>query len=380
MECEWRVYDLPDNTVEIVRAGPLIGRIVRKVRRSVFAGRERIADLGLSGGRDDARAVEARLGNIARLAGGDVACTALNLKTGRMISFNGALRVPMASVVKIPIAVQLLSRVDRGEIALDSSIPVDARDTRPGPGVLSRRITPAGLVVSVRELVELMLTKSDNAASDIALHTAGGIEAVRGLLSGLNSVDISIDRSIGELLADMEGVDHAHGACSPDDWLQVTSAVPVRQRREAVQKLLADARDTCTAASIVRLLEAIACGRALTPASTALLLEMMTRCRTGTRRLKGLLPSGTRVAHKTGSLTSSIDVRNDRPFLNADVGLVDVGDQDVCAVAAFIVGSPHQSQIQDRIVARLARTMYDEFLTESGRCEPHHSYVAAPGG
>jgi beta-lactamase class A len=380
MECAWRVYDLPDNTVAIARAGPLIGPIVRKVKRSFFAGRERLADMGLSRGRNDARALDARLADIARLADGDVACAALNLKTGRMISLNGTLRVPMASVVKIPIAVQLLSRVDRGEIALDSLIPVDVRDTRPGPGVLSRRMTAAGLSVSVKELVELMLTISDNTASDVALRAAGGIEAARGLLSELKSVDISIDRSIGELLADMEGIDHAYGACSHNNWRQVTSALPVGQRRRAVQKLLADARDTCTAESIVRLLETIACGRALTPASTALLLDTMTQCKTAKRRLKGLLPRGARVAHKTGSLISSIDVRNDRPFLIADVGLVDMDVQVSLACAVFIAGSPHEWEIQDRIVARLARTMFDEFLAESGRCEPRHSCVAAPGG
>ena len=187
---------------------------------------------------------------------------------------------------------------------------------------------------------------------------------MRARLGALNAVDISIDRSVGALLADMEGVDRAHATCIKDEWLRVTSAVPVEQRRKAMRNLLVDARDTCTAESIVRFVATIARGQALTPANTDLLLDTMTRCRTGKKRLKGLLPAGTRVAHKTGSLTSSLDVRDDRPFLTADVGLVDLPDQRAFVCAAFIAGSPHQSQIQDRIVARLALATYDEFLAE----------------
>lgn len=353
----------------------LVGGLDRKRKRWVFAGRERFSEVALLCRRFAHRyrpsrggTVEIELANIARLADGNVALAALHVESGRFVSINGTLRVPMASVVKIPIAVQLLWRVDRGEISLDAMIPVELHDARPGPRFLARRVGPPGLAVSVRDLVELMLTRSDNTASDLALRAAGGVQAVRARLAELNLAEISVDRSIGQLLADLEGVESALAECTEDQWLEVTEAVPEERRRMAMQKALVDARDTCSAEAIVRFLAAIKTGQVLSTPHTRLLLDAMARCRTGEKRLKGLLPDKTPVAHKTGSMISSIEIHDNRPFLTADVGLIDLpANKGEIALAVFVAGSPHQSQIQDRVVARLARRVYEHYVAESGQ-------------
>lgn len=349
--------------------GGSFGRFVRKVKRGLFAARERVAELmpagsvrELVGGAKGRGAFERRLARIASLAQGRVTMTALHLPSGRSISIAGDVRVPAASIVKIPIAVALLSRVDRDELSLDMRVPIGPGDARPGPRVLARASLSEQHSASIREIVEAMLIRSDNSASDIALRVAGGVDAVRATLDALNVVDFSIDRSIGELLADLEGVDAASANVAKEPWRALTSKLSPQTRRASMHRLLADPRDTCSANATVRLLAAIHSGAALSESTTRLLLGTMARCRTGKHRLKGLLPNDTVMPHKTGSLTSSLDVPADRPFVSADAGLMELADRGgTVAIAVFIVDSPHQSPIQDRIIARLARRVHDDF-------------------
>src|ERR1041384_8504999 len=63
--------------------------------------------------------LEREMARLANVAGGRVGATAIHLETGRRVSLNGAERFPMASTVKVPIAVELLRRVDAGQVKLD---------------------------------------------------------------------------------------------------------------------------------------------------------------------------------------------------------------------------------------------------------------------
>jgi beta-lactamase class A len=63
--------------------------------------------------------LERDIARLAKEAGGVVGVSATNIETGRRVSINGSERFPMASTFKVPIASQLLTRVDQGEIRLD---------------------------------------------------------------------------------------------------------------------------------------------------------------------------------------------------------------------------------------------------------------------
>lgn len=76
--------------------------------------------------------LERELARLAKPAGGTVGVSAVHIETGRRVSLNGAERFPMASVYKIPIAVQLLARVDEGQVRLDRMIELKPSDLRPG--------------------------------------------------------------------------------------------------------------------------------------------------------------------------------------------------------------------------------------------------------
>jgi beta-lactamase class A len=133
----------------------------------------------------------------------------------------------------------------------------------------------------------------------------------------------------------------------------LTRAVSRTQRDAAVAAFFRDPRDTATSEAMVDLLVKIWRREALSPARSKLLLDIMYRCATGRGRLKGLLPPGTRVAHKTGSLR--IGVTN-------DVGIIPLpGAAGHIAIAVLVKESTRDLPTQERAIAEIARAAYDYF-------------------
>jgi beta-lactamase class A len=82
------------------------------------------------------------------------------------------------------------------------------------------------------------------------------------------------------------------------------------------------------------------------------LLDIMARCRTGSARLKAMLPLGTPIAHKTGTLNG----------LGNDVGVVTLPDGRAFSIAVFVMKDGKGRETRDRIMAEAARAAYDYFL------------------
>ncbi len=114
------------------------------------------------------------LTRLAKVTNGEVGLTAIHIESGRRVDLHASDRFPMASTFKVPIAVQILSKVDRNEIRLDQMIEIEPGDLHPGSGTLSNLFKQPGVSLSVRNLMELMLLISDNSATDIVLRLAGG--------------------------------------------------------------------------------------------------------------------------------------------------------------------------------------------------------------
>ena len=95
----------------------------------------------------------------------------------------------------------------------------------------------------------------------------------------------------------------------------------------------------------------------LSAASAALLEDLLLRVKTGQQRIKGELPSGTPVAHKTGMS----DTRDGKTDATNDVGLITLPNGHRIAVAVFVHASPADIATRERTIARLARAAYDAF-------------------
>jgi beta-lactamase class A len=272
----------------------------------------------------------------------------------------------MASTVKVPLAVQLLTRVDRGELRLDSLITVRPADMHPGSGTLTTMfaapgVAEPGVALSVRNLMELMLRISDNTATDVLLRTAGGGAAVNARLAALGVAGVRADRPTVRIIADYAGVAGLPGdEVALADFVRAARTVTDSARAAALAAFLADPRDTATPDGMAALLEKVWRRQALSPASSDLLLAMLYRVSTGDLRLKGLLPPATRVAHKTGTLAPNERLRGGH-VVN-DVGIIDLPGGAGHVVTAVFVKNADDAARAEQTIAHIARTAYDYFL------------------
>ncbi len=294
------------------------------------------------------------IARLSKVGGGTVGATAIHIETGRRVSLNGKDRFPMASSVKVPIAAQLLTRVDRGEVRLDEMIAVEAKDLHPGSGTLSELFNKPGVALSVRNLLELMLLISDNSATDIILNKSGGGELVTQRMKELGSDGISVNRSTARLISDWIGVTDLppEGEWSLDLFEKKYQAVKPEDRQAAAKRFDTDPRDTATPDAMADLLVRIHRKDFLKKDTAELLLDILRRCQTGAARLKGLLPDGTEVAHKTGTIGGTTN----------DVGIIALPDGTHVAIAVFVKASEKEIPARERAIAEIARAVHDFFL------------------
>lgn len=295
------------------------------------------------------------IARLAEIAGGTVGVAAVHLETGREIYLNGDERFPMASSYKVPIAVQLLTRVDRGEIELDRMITVQPEDLHPGSGTLTELFDDPGVRLSLRNLLELMLLISDNSATDMVLEAAGGGDAVTARMRALGIEGIRVDRPTSILIADFLGIESVprSGDISPEEFERLHEQLSSSQREAAERAFNVDPRDTSTPRAMARLLAMIWRGEALDSGSSELLLDIMGRSTTGTRRIKGMLPPEIEVAHKTGTIGGTTN----------DVGIIELPDNAGHVVTVvFVEESEREVETRERAIAQIARAIYDYFL------------------
>lgn len=351
-----------------MRSVPTLSRPLRPLARCLLATALLATALGpvhaagQAAAASDDEGLERLRVELQRLAGGvdgTVGVGVHHLESGREVHLNGDEAFPMASTYKVPVAVEILRRVDRGALRLDSLVSVDPGDLHPGSGVLEDLFDDPGVLLSVKNLMDLMLQISDNSATDLTMALAGGPEAVTGRMRALGLDGIRVDRPTVELIADWVGV----ADLPPPDqvtkarWEEVADSIPEAVRDSAAAAFDRDPRDTATPRDMARLLRGIWEREYLTDASSRLLLDIMYACRTGEARLKGLLPDDTEVAHKTGTIGGTTN----------DVGIVDLphGAGHV-VVAVFVKGSEAEVPERERVIAEVARAVHDYFVFRPG--------------
>jgi beta-lactamase class A len=245
--------------------------------------------------------LEQRLAAMASENPGEYGIAAMDLATGKTISFNGHAAFPMASTMKIAVAAAYLAEVDAGRRSLDDLVGTSTAGS----------------------LMDAMITRSDNRATDLLIATLGGPEPIDRWMRGNGLHGIRVDRNIAQLLS---------------------------ARRD-----LRDVRDSSTPTAMLGLLRLIDSGNALRPASRSILLDMMARCRTGSNRIRGILPPGARVENKTGTLSG----------YTGDVGYLISPTGRRIAVAFFARGGENRPAV----IATAARMIYDGFAAEQAEAE-----------
>ena len=271
--------------------------------------------------------LEPQLYSLANASGGRIGVAAIDLASGRTVSVMGDTPFPMASTSKIAIAATFLDAVERGRLSLGGSyplmVPVSSRK-------FSSQIAPvrAGARLSGTALIERALIRSDNQATDALLAAVGGPAAVNRWLRSTGVAGLRLDRDIATLVRDDGEFDPAR---------------------------IIDPRDSATPLGMAQLLSGIYQGRWLSGSSRSFLLSTMERCETGKRRMRSQLPEGTRLAHKTGTLSNT----------SSDVGLIRAPDGQVYAVVVYVTGQGGHTG-RDAKIAQITRAVYDGYQMEAG--------------
>lgn len=267
--------------------------------------------------------LHAQFEQIARAAEGRVGVAATLLESGETIALNGDGRFPMQSVYKLPIGMSVLRQVDQGALELERRRWVGPDELLPSPIFSPLRDRHSdGAELSLRELLQLMISESDNSASDLLLREVG-VNAVNDDLRDLGIQGVVVRNSEREMARDRQ--------VQYNNW-----ATPVQ---------------------MVELLRALHAGRGLSGASRALLLQLMTETDSGPQRIKGQLPADAAVAHKTGTSATSGGLT---PATN-DVGIITLPDGRHIAIAVFVSDSAADAATREAVIARIARAAWDHW-------------------
>lgn len=298
--------------------------------------------------------LEQQLEYVSHATDGVVGISATHIESNRSISVRGFEAFPMASAFKLPVGVQIMSLVDDGKLTLDKMVSLAPQDLHPGSGKLTELFFHPGVSLSLANLMELMLVISDNTAADVVLREAGGPVAVTARMRALGFSGIRVDRSTALLISDWQGVKTLppESEWNRNQWNRLYDAVPQSQHMQARRAEMRDPRDTSTPDDMTRLLVHLWNRDMLTPQSSGVLLDILSRCETGKSRITGMLPQGTAVAHKTGTLGG---VAN-------DVGIMTLpGDAGHVALSVFTKASNKPEEASEKAIAEVARTIYDFF-------------------
>lgn len=292
-----------------------------------------------------------RLIKIAASFPGKVGIFVRNIETGEETGVNSDDQFPMASTYKVAIMVQVFREAEAGHLSLTERVPLSESDRRLGSGLLP--YTTPGLNPTIHDLVLLMITLSDNEATDLLLKRAGA-KNVTAMLRQLGIEDMRVDRSTDALIGDwlaaanpsLRGVSGAEFFAHPERLAGLTR----EQTERADHAFIDDPRDHTSPKAMTDLLTKIFRGQAASEKSCHDMLEVMQQQQLRTR-IHRYLENAT-IASKNGTIG----------YVTNDVGIVSV-DKRHFAVSVYTLkaNSNVATEQAEELIGRLARATYDYF-------------------
>jgi beta-lactamase class A len=215
-------------------------------------------------------AAQSTFAELERALGGRIGCSALDTATGRRLEWRAGERFALCSTFKASLAAAVLARIDARVLRGDEILTFDAANVLP----TSRRT--AQLTdgrIAVLEACEAVVTVSDNTAANALLTLIGGPQALTTFFRGLGDPLTRLDRYELELNSNIDG----------------------------------DRRDTTTPASMLRTLQTLLLGDALSTSSRDRLTSWMLREENGRARIRAGLPATWQVANKPGTGNGAVN-------------------------------------------------------------------------
>lgn len=235
---------------------------------------------------------------------------AVDLDTGEYAVLNGYQKFPAASIIKIPVLVALLSAEDKHLVDPKQQLELRKDLMVGGSGILQWR--PVGSKISVQEAAELMITRSDNTATNLVIDLLGGVDKFNPLFKqwGLKETQLN------NWLPDLSGMNKT----SPYELAYLVARINK--------------------------------GEILAKGSHDWMFNVMQHVRT-----KSLIPpglgKGAKIAHKTGDIGTMV----------GDAGIVWCLNGK-CYLVAIQVERPHNDRRANLLVRKLSKIVYEGFTGE----------------
>lgn len=250
-------------------------------------------------------------------------------KKGDTLSVNNQIHYPLQSIFKFHIALAVLDKVDRGELSLNQKILVKKSDLLPETWSPMRDDYPEGNVqLTIAKVIEYTIAQSDNNGCDILLRLIGGAETVNNYIHKIGVKDFSIQVNEEEM--------HREWNVQFLNWTTPTSTIDLLRKFHT--------------------------GNILSKESYDFLWKTMVETKTGEKRIKGKLPAGTIVAHKTG--TSGTNEEGITAAIN-DIGIVTLPNGEHIAISVFVSNSKESQEVNESIIADISKLIWDWFLNKS---------------
>lgn len=244
------------------------------------------------------------------------------------VSINGDDHFPMQSVFKFHIALTVLSHIQQGKLSLNQVVNINKNELLPGIYSPLREKYPEGTSLPISEILQYTVSLSDNVGCDVLLRLIGGPKVVEDYFinNGFNNVSIKIN----------EEVMQSNWNLQFQNWTTPKSASQVLKSFYLNDKKL------------------------LSNEHHEFIWKIMKQTETGKNRIKGELPKGTVVAHKTGwsgtnkdGITAAVN----------DIGVVFLPNGNPFFISVFITDSKEDTATCEKIIADITRASWDYLKT-----------------
>ena len=267
--------------------------------------------------------LESRVAPLAKAHKGKVAVAVKHLKTGEEFYLNADEAMPTASLIKLPIMVEAYWQAKEEKVDLGKKLTLTKDDKVQGSGILTGHFSD-GATFPLKDAVRLMIVFSDNTATNMVLDQIG-IPSTNTRMEALGFKNTKVNAKV------FKG--------------STTSIDKARTDKYGL--------GSATAKEMVGLLELLDAGKVVSADACKEMLDHLKAC-DDKEKMTRLLPAGTVVAHKTGSVNVS----------KTDAGIVYTKSGPV-ALCVLTDGNDDKRWVPDNaaqvLIAKIAREVYDHF-------------------
>jgi len=248
------------------------------------------------------------------------------------ISLHGDRRFPMQSVFKFHIALAALSEIDKGKLSLYQKIDISKDKLLPEDFWSPLRDeNPNGGSFTIERLIEYSVSHSDNTACDILIRLIGTPKTVEEYFKKNNIQDIQITFNEEEMQAKWENMFQ--------NWTTPKAA------SETLKMFYKNENNL------------------LSKTSYDFFWKTNKETTTGRNRIKGQLPEGTIVAHKTGWSGTNKETGITAAVNN--IGIVFLPNGEYFIISVFVTESKESFDTNEKIIADIAKATYDFYTTHA---------------